>query len=154
MLPISLTFAASNAANITSAESGDHLLPPIQPPPAAPTADRPYIRTVFHPSSGRDPLIQYYDDLGSAESIPSREALWTNPVAPFRSLADFTFARYAVNERLSSRGIDKLLCEIDSGLWFSGGSNISFKNSRDVYRSLDQASVQFQQVRLGTIAIS
>jgi hypothetical protein len=110
-------------------------------------ADRPYYKTIFHPSSGREPLIEYLDEPTSPNPIRPPQALSENPVSPFKSVADFEFASFVTKHRLHNDGIKDLLHLVHGQFLFKGPTMISFKSLGDVKEALDDAAGEFQQVR-------
>lgn len=115
--------------------------------PFSPLADTPqdvpraYIKIVYHPHSGRQPLIVPLDGNTPAQTTnTAKDAPQSGdrPWAPFRSRADFEFAESAVNEKMSHHAVDVHLQGMH-GSWSRSGSNISFRNYDDLRRSLDAA---------------
>jgi hypothetical protein len=104
------------------------------------------MKTLYHPSSGRPPRIEYFDEMRPVRPIPPPQALEENPVAPFSCLADFKLAEHVVRYGRSASAVDNLLNNIHGPHWFSGSSAVTFKNHRDLQAALNRASEQFQSV--------
>jgi hypothetical protein len=107
---------------------------------------RPFLKTIYHPSSGKEPRIQYFDEIPVTQPVPPVEALRPNPLAPFKSRADFEFASYVVTERLRGKGVKKLLQNVVDGTWSLGSSKLSYRTLGQVYDDLDLAARHFHQV--------
>jgi len=106
---------------------------------------RPFLKTIYHPSSRKEPRVQYFDEIPVTQPVPSVEALSPNPVSPFKTRADFEFASYVVTERLRGKGVKKLLQNVIDGTWSLGSSKLSYRTLGQVYDDLDRAAKHFHQ---------
>jgi hypothetical protein len=106
---------------------------------------RPYIRTVYHPSSNRPEEICYLD--APVPSMdPSSNNLVTNFFAPFNCSADFDFASYVVQHRLSQQECKTLLKATLDGKWSNGPPKITYRNLGDLKKALDGAADMYGKV--------
>ena len=121
--------------------------------PAASTLLAPHIRTEFHPSSGREPLITLLDgstpDASEAAPEPrvySRDSLEC-PYAPFASRQDFEFAEFFSKASLSKQDTNILLDRLHNS-WSPNGSVVSFRTYDHVLAALEQARCYVPDVRV------
>lgn len=102
-------------------------------------------KTEYHPSSGREPLHQAFDEFrldahDTAEALPVNEEPWH----PFASRADFEFAEIALDAALNKSHIDGLLSLIAH---IAGGQvKITLTNDADFRQALRSASTQVTMV--------
>src|ERR1700722_6706584 len=117
--------------------SGDTAeLPPAQ---ALPLSEI-HIRIVHHPASGlpdeRITIPEYQErmcETSTASHQNPSDTLWE----PFQSEADFTFADFVCQNRLSQAQIDRLI-KLSKATW-SDSSKVTFRNHQDVRKALDHA---------------
>lgn len=80
--------------------------------------------------------------------MPAERALAENPYHPFQNSADFSFASFAVNARLSKPEITTLLSAQTSNAWSEGPTKLSYRRVTDVFSNLSQAADTFEKAGL------
>ncbi|KAG2029665.1 hypothetical protein BDR03DRAFT_880244 [Suillus americanus] len=112
----------------------------VQPQPAVHIAHPHEFKTEFHPRSGREPLLQAFEEFGvTSETLkepPADEAPWR----PFRSRGDFEFSEIALEAALNQGQVDKLLSLI--ARIAQGDTHITLKNEADLRMALDNAAAE------------
>ncbi|KAG2741150.1 hypothetical protein P692DRAFT_201727127, partial [Suillus brevipes Sb2] len=97
-------------------------------------------KTEFHPSSGREPLHQAFDEFGinshPEEQLPVDETPWR----PFRSRGDFEFAEIALDAALNKAHINGLLALISR--ISSGETQMTLKTDMDLCKAWEHATDQ------------
>ncbi|KAJ7220703.1 hypothetical protein GGX14DRAFT_559495 [Mycena pura] len=131
-------------------------LPPmdLDPPPADEDVNlrlpQRFIYVKHHPHAKQPDEIIALDSAGLAESQsettnPPQERPW----APFRCLADASFTYHSVSRRKSNKDIDEDL-ELLRNEWATE-SNVTFRNHRDMEKSVDAAregNIRFNSTRI------
>jgi hypothetical protein len=97
-----------------------------------------FIKTEYHPLSGRAPVVVALGEYRSQASNPVDDYHVledTPPYAPFKTIGDFRFARIAIQDNLTNDTVDALL-----GVHhLSKESPVTFRNHRDMRKVLDEA---------------
>jgi hypothetical protein len=103
-------------------------------------------RTEYHPSSGRPPILQRFEDYGqhnpSIAVTPSDERPWE----PFRSRLDFEIAELALEAALNKKQTDRLLSLFDRCA--RQLDNFTLRNHADMSKLWDLASDRCTHVSL------
>lgn len=112
---------------------------------------RMFIKTIHHPHSGITkssiiPLDAPHMEVQQEHSFPTQSSLNIKPWAPFRTLADFTYAESAVTGPLSKKTVNLQLKALSSGCW-AKESHITFQNYDDMEKSLNAAREYGVRVR-------
>jgi hypothetical protein len=98
-----------------------------------------FIKTEYHPVSGRAPVVIALAEYRSQASNPVDDHHVmedTPPYAPFKTIGDFRFARIAIQNNLTNDTVDALL-----GVYhLNKESPVTFRNHRDMRKVLDEAS--------------
>jgi hypothetical protein len=118
----------------------------VQPQPAVHIAQPHEFKTEFHPCSGREPLLQAFEEFDVALEMlkepPADEAPWH----PFHSWGDFEFSEIALEAALNQGQVDKLLSFIAHIA--QGDTHITLKNEADLHMALDNAAAKLTLVCL------
>jgi hypothetical protein len=107
-----------------------------------------FIYVKHHRHSGKPDEIIALDSasFSDSEAEPAKPPLDEQPWAPFRCLADATFAYRCVSRRMANKDVDEDL-ELLRTEW-ADNSHISFRNHRDMERALDAAREGNVRVRV------
>lgn len=101
-------------------------------------------KTMYHPSAGREPLLQTFEEFGvnshPEEELPVDEEPWR----PFCSRGDFEFAEIALNAALNKSQINALLALI--GRISRGESRVTFSNDNELRKAWEHAAAQVTPV--------
>lgn len=110
----------------------------VDHPPSSRTPQLDDIKTIFHPSSGREPRIQSFVEAGKDRTVACSVIPDERPWFPFVSRIDFEFAALAVRSRLTAELIDDWLAFHQRTAEESKCP--SFRRHEDLYEALDMAS--------------
>ncbi|KAJ7267758.1 hypothetical protein C8J57DRAFT_1181509 [Mycena rebaudengoi] len=110
-----------------------------------------FIYVMHHAHSGKPDEIIALDSAGSSDSqdLAAKSPPDEHPWAPFRCLADATFAYRCVSRRMANRDVDEDL-DLLRTEW-ADKTHVTFRNHRDMERSLDAAregNVRFRTTRV------
>ncbi|KAG1786948.1 uncharacterized protein HD556DRAFT_1449297 [Suillus plorans] len=112
----------------------------VEPQPAIPPPQPMEFKTMYHPSAGREPLLQTFEEFGvnshPEEELPVDEEPWR----PFCSRGDFEFAEIALNAALNKSQINVLLALI--GRILRGESRVTFSNDNELRKAWEHAAAQ------------
>ncbi|KAJ8462259.1 hypothetical protein ONZ45_g18001 [Pleurotus djamor] len=67
------------------------------------------IKCVYHPSSGRDPVISHFEDYGQQLAGGIDHLIDPEPWRPFRTRRDFEFTSIAIEETMNKSSINQML---------------------------------------------
>ncbi|KAG2753584.1 hypothetical protein P692DRAFT_201705525 [Suillus brevipes Sb2] len=81
----------------------------VPPQPAVHIAHPHEFKTEFHPRSGRETLLQTFEEFGVASEALKAPPADKKPWRPFRSRGDFEFSEIALEAALNQGQVDKLL---------------------------------------------
>ncbi|KAG2079379.1 uncharacterized protein F5147DRAFT_819992, partial [Suillus discolor] len=108
--------------------------------PAIPPPQPIEFKTMYHPSAGREPLLQTFEEFG-VNSHPEEELpVDEEPRHPFCSRGDFEFAEITLNAALNKSHIDVLLALI--GRILRGESQVTFANDNELHKAWEHAAAQ------------
>jgi hypothetical protein len=121
--------------------------PSLLNPLDTPSSNNLFLKTVYHLSSHKPTTCLPITSSAPPKFIPASEALAANPIHPFQSFADFSFASYVVNTRLSRHETSQLLSAQLGNCWSNGPTKLLYRKTGDVLRALDNAAELFDQVQ-------
>lgn len=98
-----------------------------------------FIYVKHHPHSGKPDEIIALDSAGCSDSQKpvNKSCLNDRPWAPFRCLADSTFAYRCVSRRMPNREVDEDLESLRTE--WADNTHVTFRNHRDMEKALDAA---------------
>lgn len=97
------------------------------------------IRTEYHPNSGRSTKIESLEDYFEHTPKPVSPPDDSEPWRPFRSRADFEFAKLALEAALTQGQIEQLIQLF--GKCIQGEDSFNLKSHQDLRETWDAASV-------------
>ncbi|KAG6805961.1 hypothetical protein H0H92_013231, partial [Tricholoma furcatifolium] len=119
--------------------------PPLPPLPSellsscSPRLDD--IRTTFHPSTGRAPIIQGFEEFRKESVLPPRRPP-AQPWLPFRSESEFGFAKIVHQAGMSAEGIDGLI-KIINRLLGDREEYFLLKSNKDLKEMWERATEKY-----------
>ncbi|KAG6908211.1 hypothetical protein DXG01_005683 [Tephrocybe rancida] len=106
-------------------------------PTAAPAEPKKgFIRTTYHHSSGRKPIIESFEEYDARSPEPEPVAI-DRPWLPFNSESEFSFAELVLDAAMSNSQIDNLIKIIHK---FVAGEEFTVKSHSDVEEKWKEAS--------------
>lgn len=111
-----------------------------------------FIHVKHHPHSGKPDEIIALDSAGPSDSLqPATKSLpQERPWAPFRCLADATFAYRCVSRRMANSDVDEDLKLLRTD--WAPETSVTFRNHREMEKALDAA--REGNVRVGAFHFS
>jgi len=97
------------------------------------------IRTEYHPNSGRSTKIESLEDYFERTSKPVSPPEDSEPWRPFRSRADFEFAKLALEAALTQGQVEQLIQLF--GKCIQGEDSFNLKSHQDLRETWDAASL-------------
>ncbi|KAG2151677.1 uncharacterized protein EDB93DRAFT_1240030 [Suillus bovinus] len=130
-------FAIQYAQDQKRANSQRHS---VEPQPAIPPPQPMEFKTMYHPSAGREPLLQTFEEFGvnshPEEELPVDEEPWR----PFCFRGNFEFVEIALNAALNKSQINALFALI--GHISRGESWVTFSNDNELCKAWEHAAAQ------------
>ena len=103
------------------------------------------IKIVYHPKTGKEPLIQSLADYNAADSkirTPSRSN--EEPWAPYKTRLDFEFSEFAMTAYLNKDHVEKLIALLN--LAASGKDTLTIANNAELVQIRQTSSTMLTPV--------
>ena len=97
------------------------------------------IKIVYHPNSGKEPLIQPLSDYNAADSklrTPSKPT--EEPWAPYKTRLDFEFSEFVMTAYLNKDHVEKLIALLN--LAASGQDKLTITNNTELVKIRETSS--------------
>ena len=97
------------------------------------------IKIVYHPKTGKEPLIQSLADYNAADSkirTPSRS--YEEPWAPYKTRLDFEFSEFVMTAYLNKDHVEKLIALLE--LAASGEDKLTIANNAELVKIRETSS--------------